>query len=390
MKEWKKLLKYIQKGWGFVELNSKFKIDSKEIGDLYRLIINKELIYDPFYQRNFVWSAVHQKEFIKTIIGGYPCPEIFIAEGELDLETHIKYIHVIDGQQRLRTIAAYFANALEVDGKRFKDLPEDEQRRIHSYEIGVVTLKLNPKQDIEEIQEIFRRLNINAYSLTETEKTISRLSDNEFMLMARLYTGDITFDLDNESDSPAEKFRHNPFIKDSFKNWASKMNFENIKRFFLNRDIYSEKEIKENTNTKDCMDMIQIILKNKFHSRILTEDEILEATEDVVKMKGKLYRIFNDSIKLFFLIDFPEVTGYKKKKYLLNRGNAFSLLLALALNYDYFDEINIEKLQEEINKFCSEIPKEFEFAARNSVMEKKQRELRNKYMQNILRKCIQQ
>jgi len=210
------------------------------------------------------------------------------------------------------------------------------------------------------------------------------------MLIARLYTGDFTFDLDNESDSPAEKFKHNPFIKDSFKNWASKMDFENIRNFFSNRDIYSEKEIKENTNTKDCMDMIQIIIKNKFHSRILTEDEILETTEDVLKMKGKLYKIFNDSINLFFSIDFPEVKGYKKRKYLLNRGNAFSLLLALALNYDYFDELNTQKLQEEINNFCNEIPKDFETSARNSVMEKKQREIRNKYMQEILRKCISQ
>lgn len=201
-----------------MELNSKFKIESREIGNLYRLMINKELIYDPFYQRNFVWSEIHQKEFIRTIIEGYPCPEIFIAEGELDLETHIKYIHVIDGQQRLRTIESYFSNELEVDGKKFKDLSNEEKIRIHSYQIGVVILKLNPEQDIEEIQEIFRRLNINAYSLTETEKTISRLSDNEFMLMARLYTGDINFDNDDEESNPAEKFRQNPLLKRDLKN----------------------------------------------------------------------------------------------------------------------------------------------------------------------------
>ncbi len=371
-----------------MELNSKFKIDSREIGDLYRLIINKELIYDPFYQRNFVWSDIHQEEFIRTIIGGYPCPEIFIAEGELDLDTHIKYIHVIDGQQRLRTIARYFSNSLDVDGKKFKDLPDDDQRRIHSYEIGVVTLKLNPKQDIEEIQEIFRRLNINAYSLTETEKTISRLSDNEFMLMARLYTGDINFDVEDTEDNPAEKFRHNPFIKEAFKNWAISKDFNTIQKFFLNRDIYSEQEIKENTNTKDCMDMIKIVLCNKFHSRVLKEDEILNITDEVVNKKTKLFKIFNDSVTLFLSLDFPEVDGYKKKKYLLNRGNAFSLLVAIALNYDEIDSIDKDKLQSEINNFCSNIPKDFETAARNSVMEKRQRELRNKHLQTLIKNSM--
>lgn len=371
-----------------MELNSKFKIDSKEIGDLYRLILNKELIYDPFYQRNFVWSPTHQEEFIRTIIGGYPCPEIFIAEGKLDLDTHIKYIHVIDGQQRLRTISEYFSNNLSVDGKKFKDLSEDDQRRVHSYEIGVVTLKLNPEQDIEEIQEIFRRLNINAYSLTETEKTISRLSDNEFMLMARLYTGDINFLAESSEDSPAEKFKHNPFIKEDFKNWAISKDFKNIQKYFLNRDIYSDQEIKENTNTKDCMDMIKIVLCNKFHSRILKEDEILDITSEVSQKKTKLFKIFDESARLFLSLDFPEVSGYKKKKYLLNRGNAFSLLVAIALNYDYIDCINKHKLQAGINDFCSNIPKDFEAAARNSVMEKKQRELRNKYMQTLIKNSI--
>mgnify|MGYP004558533739 CR=1 FL=1 len=371
-----------------MELNSKFKIESREIGNLYRLMINKELIYDPFYQRNFVWSEIHQKEFIRTIIEGYPCPEIFIAEGELDLETHIKYIHVIDGQQRLRTIESYFSNELEVDGKKFKDLSNEEKIRIHSYQIGVVILKLNPEQDIEEIQEIFRRLNINAYSLTETEKTISRLSDNEFMLMARLYTGDINFDNDDEESNPAEKFRQNPFIKEGFKKWAMEKNFSTIREFFLSRDIYSEQEIKENTNTKDCMDMLKIVCTRDFHGRTLKEEEILEVTDKITSNKTSLYNTFTKSIELFNKINFPEIDGYKKKKYLLNRGNAFSLLLAIALNYENIDEIDMDKLEEKIITFCNNIPKDFETAARNSVMERKQREIRNKYMNDIIRASI--
>src|SRR5690625_502861 len=103
-----------------MELNSKYKVSSHEIGQLYRLMKEEELIYDPYYQRNFVWQENHQKEFIRTILLGYPCPEIFIAEGEVDLETHKKYIHVIDGQQRLTTIKRFLSNELEVDGKFYK------------------------------------------------------------------------------------------------------------------------------------------------------------------------------------------------------------------------------------------------------------------------------
>lgn len=165
-------------------------------------------------------------------------------------------------------------------------------------------------------------------------------------------------------------------------------NFSTIREFFLSRDIYSEQEIKENTNTKDCMDMLKIVCTRDFHGRTLKEEEILEVTDKITSNKTSLYNTFTKSIELFNKINFPEIDGYKKKKYLLNRGNAFSLLLAIALNYENIDEIDMDKLEEKIITFCNNIPKDFETAARNSVMERKQREIRNKYMNDIIRASI--
>lgn len=85
-------------------LGGKYKVSSKDVSDLDSMMKKGELIYAPYYQRNFVWDMKDQIEFIETILLGYPCPEIFIAEGKRDLERNIKYIHVIDGQQRLTTI----------------------------------------------------------------------------------------------------------------------------------------------------------------------------------------------------------------------------------------------------------------------------------------------
>lgn len=378
-----------------MELNSKYKVDSMEIGRIFNMMQNDELIYDPYYQRNFVWDERHQAEFIRTILLGYPCPEIFIAEGAIDLETHKKYIHVIDGQQRLTTIKKFLSNELEVDKKCYKDLTVEDKTKVHNYEIGVVTLKLNPEQDIKEIEEIFRRLNIQMYSLTETEKQVSRLSDNEFMLIARVFTGDLTInddkDEDEENDHGSDignKFKENPFIKSDFKSWVLSKNFDNIIKFFLNFDIYSEKDIKRNNTTKDCIDIIAIILTKKFYSRNLAEDELIHLTDQVSNNKNKIYNILNKSIEIFLHLHIPEVDTKKyavrKKKYLLNRGNAFSLLVALCFEYDNINDINMEKLQHNMDLFCENMPEDFLEAARNSVMDKKQREIRHKYLTQII------
>ena len=273
-----------------MEINSKYKIETSEIGDLSRAMDQKELVYAPYYQRNFVWKEGHQQEFIRTILLGYPCPEIFMAEGERDLETHKKYMHVIDGQQRLTTIKRFLDNELQVDNRYYRDLSIEEQSNVSNYELGTVILRLNPEQDIKEIEEIFRRLNRNNYSLNETEKQISRLSDNEYMLLARLFSGDLILNYgdsdadvedteDTEIDENIIRFKENPFITPEFKEWALNKDFSNINNFFLSNEIYSDIQIKDNTTTKDIVDLMCIILTKEFHSRILNEDEIIQNTE---------------------------------------------------------------------------------------------------------------
>ena len=48
----------------------------------------------------------------------------------------------------------------------------------------------------------------------------------------------------------------------------------------------------------------------------------------------------------------------------------------------------MQKFQNSINEFCKNIPEEFKEAARNSVMDKKQRLIRNKYMDQVIKNSI--
>ena len=57
----------------------------------------------PEFQRRFVWSLKHSSKFIESLLMGLPVPGIFLYK-ESETNEHL----VIDGQQRLRTLQAYY------------------------------------------------------------------------------------------------------------------------------------------------------------------------------------------------------------------------------------------------------------------------------------------
>ena len=80
---------------------------SRKIGDLLTDMREKTLIPNPEFQRRLVWSNKHKNAFIKTVLGGYPFPEIYIAAGKVDLDTGKRTVMLVDGQQRLGTLRQY-------------------------------------------------------------------------------------------------------------------------------------------------------------------------------------------------------------------------------------------------------------------------------------------
>ena len=369
-------------------LGGKYKLNSENIGHLESLMKKGELIYAAYYQRNFVWDLNDQIEFIETILLGYPCPEIFIAEGRWDLEKNIKYIHVIDGQQRLTTIKRFVNNEFPVKKRFYKELSDTEKFKFLDYEIGTVTLKLNPEQDISEIEEIFRRLNKNKYTLNETEKRVSLLSNNNFMLFSRLLSGDLIIKENEDLEENEENlFINNPFITSEFKKWASDKDFEKIVNYIEER-VYSPKQIKQNYATKDIIDIIGTYIKGNFFSRILLEDEIVELTNEVDKKKTKIFTLFSKIIDIFLKTKFPIYESSRKKDYFMTRGNFFTLVLAFMLNDEFIENINIELFEKNLHNFLKTIPDIYVQSVKNSVMDKKQRETRHKYITEILSKSL--
>ena len=57
----------------------------------------------PNFQRRFVWTQKHASKFVKSLLMGLPVPGIFLYK-EADTNKHL----VIDGQQRLKSLQAFY------------------------------------------------------------------------------------------------------------------------------------------------------------------------------------------------------------------------------------------------------------------------------------------
>ena len=142
---------------------------NERIVNLYNKIKSKEYILQPDFQRRLVWNADHKEEFIKTILLGYPFPEIYIAEGEMNLDEMKKETLIVDGQQRLDTIYHYMEGDIELKYKKvksYKDLTDAEKEDFLNYNVVVRDIK---NVTFEEIKEIFKRINSVSYALNSME-----------------------------------------------------------------------------------------------------------------------------------------------------------------------------------------------------------------------------
>jgi len=157
--------------------------DKKSISDLIGKIQRKELILQPDFQREFVWTPTHMENFIQTILDGFPFPEIYISQKGIDLTTLATQNVVVDGQQRLTTIQRYIEGSDDFEKRipKFADLGDDNQRDFLNYDVTVRDLKDVPA---ETIIEIFKRINSTNFTLTAIEIN-NAIYNGEFISCAK-------------------------------------------------------------------------------------------------------------------------------------------------------------------------------------------------------------
>lgn len=128
------------------------------------------LVPRPEFQRRLVWANKHKNAFIDTVLKDYPFPEIYIAAGEVDTATARGKEMLVDGQQRVTTLLQYFSASadlkLEASIKPYAELSEEQKRSFLNYDVVVRDLG---SVSIDEIKEVFRRINSTRYALNAME-----------------------------------------------------------------------------------------------------------------------------------------------------------------------------------------------------------------------------
>lgn len=142
------------------------------------------LIPQPDFQRRLVWINKDKVEFIKTVLEGYPFPEIYIAAGRVDTKTGEGAEVLVDGQQRITTLYQYFKGSADLRlgtiVPAYANLSEEQQISFLEYAIVVRDLGSMP---IDQIKQVFQRINSTSYGLNAMEIHNSRYS-GEFKELA--------------------------------------------------------------------------------------------------------------------------------------------------------------------------------------------------------------
>ena len=142
---------------------------NKRVRELVNLVREGRLIPRPEFQRRLVWTNKDKDRFLDTVLKGLPFPEIYFADGEVDLETGEGTQLLVDGLQRVMTMVHYFDGHPDlklVTVPPYAALSDDEKRGFLQYDVAIRDLGAATK---ELLIDVFKRINATKYSLTDIE-----------------------------------------------------------------------------------------------------------------------------------------------------------------------------------------------------------------------------
>lgn len=139
------------------------------LSTLKEMVDDGDIIPNPEYQRDYVYTEKQASKLVESVLMGIPIPTIYLCVEEDNTYS------VIDGQQRITSLVRYLKNEFalnglqelnELNGKCYKDLPKDIQKKLKSSSLSTISLL---KQSTDLKYEIFARLNQGAVKLNPQE-----------------------------------------------------------------------------------------------------------------------------------------------------------------------------------------------------------------------------
>lgn len=316
-------------------------IMGESVQEVYNWYKKNSLIVNRKYQRKLVWTMEEKSKLIDTIKQEFPIPLILLAETDDKKE-------IIDGMQRLNAIFDFIENKVSLNGKffdldslastkQYKDngsliqknpiLDRDTSVNIANYKLAVSIYKEG--EDIETINEIFRRINSSGRKLSRQEIRQVGLIGGFAELVSDLASkirGDVSRDniieLNNMSKISISMEDDHNGIKANDIYWCKK-------------NILTKHDIRESEDEALIANILILIFTNKgyrvsneeldfAYGKSLDNDD-KKATKRVTEIEQKLNQYISSSqtglqkefIKIFDELKTLNITFSSKRKYIV-------------------------------------------------------------------------
>lgn len=380
----------------------RYKVESRPIIDLVRDIRAGRLIMAAYFQRELVWRDTHKKDFIDTILSGFPFPLIFVSRGRIDVERMQATSLLVDGQQRISTIVEYVGDGFAVDGLKFSELPINQREQFLKYEVPVIDLDFS--EDDPRILEVFKRLNRTFYSLTEIERMSTEYASSEFMLIAKFFAGQFQRGLQSTDDDAASSdeldseegedgdattgvqasqqssdFRHiSPDIPADFWQWAARVKADQTHRLLLKAGVFTPYETSRQVHLMFALNLLSTIIDGGFFSRNEKVRTYLEKFRESVPNRDQI------AAGIELSASHINRANFSSKSYWKTKANTFSLMVCLFRNREKLSALPPAKMREKLDDFARELPSEYQLAAKEAVNRRRERTLRDEFLTKTL------
>ena len=145
-------------------------VSIRRVSELIRDVEEGSLVLKPAFQRRLVWTNVVKDYFLETVALGLPFPEIFLATGEIDTRSMKRKNWLVNGQQRISALREYVQESPDLvltKVKPYEELTEAEKTAFLNYPVAVRDLGT---VTVEQVKEIFARINSTDYALKAMER----------------------------------------------------------------------------------------------------------------------------------------------------------------------------------------------------------------------------
>ena len=374
-----------------------FSLGRLDIVDLYEWKNSNKLVYQTYFQRQFVWREKDKKDLIDTIMQGLPVPAIFICDAGTDFTSLSKRYNVLDGRQRLESIFEFLENQYKYNGKFFKDFTEDEKKKILNYNITLIQMYIEP-DDTEKIKEIFKRLNKNSYNLNKMEKQSTQLVEYDYMIIAKIVSGIVQFEniesylkeiqdlfgYEEESDEAeiteySEGAVESENIPDEVKAICIWDNIKHINTILTTDIVFTPYDRQRQVALQYFLNVFSCILKGEMINRNVSEKTIISLSDFPKEYIGeKLVECNNACEKLIKV--YENVDSFWK-----NKTSFFTLCYVLTVGKSKKTADQISDILDAFQNSDSSEWHQYYEASNQGVNDKKVRELRVQILESILR-----